>query len=585
MAPNAMAAMAKPEEAQRYPTPGIIYDKESNLYLKDPSYWNYWDRPTKPGYPADDQVQSYVTSPPAVWWEQRRLWRQKWKQLGTGDEGEAVFPYSGQPPPGWNGRCVKEPGLLKADWGRPKLWWEWLEGPQDPLDWKSGLASAVKSAAGDFLGQFWDDEKCTLPIKLSSPVSKYWAEDGQAGFDLEQTGAPWPRRGTYRRNKADQKVYADWDQEKWLAEHTLRRSTQKGFPRALTPRGLENATPRFEDRFGEDEPATLDPHLPRPASLPDLRQYPASQQEAMMKDARMESFDGNVDALGLASMGTEMLGMDLLDMKAYKRLLQAEPEWVDKFMQGKVSQEQHPVAYGVDEKTFELLKEPKHPLIHPTPPPWNAANVLKEFPTFEQVWKGRMKRALDAAANMSRFSGSAAREAQDELDHTWQQLSKKPDNSARGLIQRAEAEAEAERGAEPPVVTANQESEVRMNAMSTANAADVLRVAEDPLERVAARGTGLTKGADATLPDAEKMDFQDSSSSSQRGATNAQQTSQRSVSSSSQSQDAYASISGTSKVDPVADPLESSLPAELVFWTCFSRQGWMLPPGRLSSFL
>jgi len=109
-------------------------------------------------------------------------------------------------------------------------------------------------------------------------------------------------------------------------------------------------------RFGEDEPATLDPHLPRPASslegrkvhhasilpflflticihlhpfarfldffltflarfafdlcakidglhnsqgrvdpdsflppgLPDLRQYPASQQEAMMKDARME---------------------------------------------------------------------------------------------------------------------------------------------------------------------------------------------------------------------------------------------------------------------------------------------------------
>lgn len=103
-----------------------------------------------------------------------------------------------------NGRCVKEPGLLKADWGRPKLWWEWLEGPylgasskkvllerlkwismiwdfsglvripnvgriswklstwhirQDPLDWKSGLASAAKSAAGDFMGQFWDDEK------------------------------------------------------------------------------------------------------------------------------------------------------------------------------------------------------------------------------------------------------------------------------------------------------------------------------------------------------------------------------------------------------------------------------------------
>ena len=53
--------------------------QESNLYLKDPSYWNYWaarlavmfpctdlrvregsksqDRPTKPGYPADEAWQ------------------------------------------------------------------------------------------------------------------------------------------------------------------------------------------------------------------------------------------------------------------------------------------------------------------------------------------------------------------------------------------------------------------------------------------------------------------------------------------------------------------------------------------------
>ncbi len=86
-----------------------------------------------------------------------------------------------------NGRCVKEPGLLKADWGRPKLWWEWLEGPlldslvppimirleilesvsgttlwpfrPDPLDWKSGLKSAVKSMAGDFLSNFFDNDK------------------------------------------------------------------------------------------------------------------------------------------------------------------------------------------------------------------------------------------------------------------------------------------------------------------------------------------------------------------------------------------------------------------------------------------
>eukprot|EP00438_Fugacium_kawagutii_P017448 Skav208478 [mRNA] locus=scaffold1104:373555:391651:- [translate_table: standard] len=77
------------------------------------------------------------------------------------------------------------------------------------------------------------------------------------------------------------------------------------------------------------------------------------------------------------------------------------------------------------------------------------------------------KKALDAAANMSRFSGSAAREAQDELDRTWQQLSKKPDNSPRGLILRAEAEADAEKGAsvmfraEPPAVTPSEEAVVQ----------------------------------------------------------------------------------------------------------------------------
>ncbi|CAK9104059.1 unnamed protein product [Durusdinium trenchii] len=555
-------SLARTELAQRYPTSGIIYDQDSNLYLKDPSYWNYWDRPTKPGYPADDQVQSYVTSPPNVWWEQRRLWRNKWKQLGTGDEGEAIFPYTGEPPPGWNGRCVKEPGLLKADWGRPKLWWEWLEGPQDPLDWTSGLKSAAASAAGDFMGQFWDDDKCTLPIKLSSPTSKYWAEDGQAGFDLEQPGAPWPRRGTFRRKKADQKAYTDWEQEKWLAEHTLRRSTQKGFPRAFTPRGLENATPRFEDRFAEDEPATLDPRLPRPASLPDLRKYPVSQQEAMWKDARMEAFDGNVDALGLKSMGADLMGIDMLDMKAYKRLMQAEPQWVEQFLKGKVSQEQHPVGYGIDEKTFEFVKEPKHPLVEPTPPPWYPSNVLKQFPTFEDVWKRRMKRAMDAAANMSRFSGSSAREAQDDLDHTWQQLSNPPDNSPRGLIKRAEAEAEAERGAEPPPVTAGQEAKVRMEAMSSANAADVERVADDPAERTAARETVLQKGADTTAPAAETMDS--------KGSQGGKDWNSSQVQAEKPAEDAYTSISGPSKVDPVADPLTMSTPVTLTCSTIFA---------------
>lgn len=39
--------------------------------------------------------------------------------------------------------------------------------------------------------------------------------------------------------------------------------------------------------------------------------------------------------------------------------------------------------------------------------------------------------AMDAAANMSRFSGSSAREAQDDLDHTWQGASKGRQGKAR----------------------------------------------------------------------------------------------------------------------------------------------------------
>ena len=38
----------------------------------------------------------------------------------------------------------------------------------------------------DFVASF----RCTLPIKLSSPVSKYWAEDGQAGHQDAATDEP-----------------------------------------------------------------------------------------------------------------------------------------------------------------------------------------------------------------------------------------------------------------------------------------------------------------------------------------------------------------------------------------------------------
>ena len=42
---------------------------------------------------------------------------------------------------------MKEPGLLKGDWGRPKLWFEWLEGP--PLGTKLRELDGLFSCFGE----------------------------------------------------------------------------------------------------------------------------------------------------------------------------------------------------------------------------------------------------------------------------------------------------------------------------------------------------------------------------------------------------------------------------------------------------
>merc|ERR1712079_880336 len=57
-----------------------------------------------------------------------------------------------------------------------------------------------------------------------------------------------------------------WPQQRWLRDHSLRRQTLKGYPRVLTPKGLEYATPRLGRFEEQNEPATLDPYLPRPSA-------------------------------------------------------------------------------------------------------------------------------------------------------------------------------------------------------------------------------------------------------------------------------------------------------------------------------
>merc|ERR1740117_1953670 len=96
-----------------------------------------------------------------------------------------------------------------------------------------------------------------------------------------------------------------FDQEVWLYQNSMRHKTLKGFPEALSPSGIRNATPRLSGaiegaRFQEDvlAPATLDPFLPRPGKPLN----PFMTPNNMMKDMTHMKIYNGIPGGGLGSM-------------------------------------------------------------------------------------------------------------------------------------------------------------------------------------------------------------------------------------------------------------------------------------------
>lgn len=300
----------------------------------------------------------------------------------------------------------------------------------------SGLKAAASDSMKDMLGTY--GQSCRKPVHIPEPASEYWAEDGQTGFDPNSSDAPPPEVTTPKYTKLTP-APVDFDQEVWLRRNSFRRPTLKGFPRALSPDGLENATPRLNDRFEENEPATLDPQLPRPARPKDLR-WEWNKEQAY-RESTLQAFDGNYEG----GLFTEMKDKEM--RKHYDKQL------------GKIAENRANAAKNLQNG------EPPRPKMVPDPPHWDASQVPSD--DFDAMFNKRMDTVWKTAGGMTRTHGAHARESLDNLEDYWKEIS----SPAKPLLQQVQEKvASLEQASKPSVA---QEMAVRSEAMKDSAAADI----------------------------------------------------------------------------------------------------------------
>lgn len=331
--PSSFFDLEANKEAIQFPVTGIINDLRSKRYLVAPDYWNYWGAPRNPGYPVGQRVQQ--TAPPATWWAQREEWRDQWERLGTGKEVAASWPYQGRKS---RNTCYEDPHLLpfedrrskskaleflkeKADVfglfkktrdGKPKHWWKWLELPESD-NRPPKRRRFLRREAG-----------CPKPVDLKHPAGD-WESEYESADPFKKPFDPLkPPKLT-------------WKQEVWTREHSLRRPTVPGYPYVLTPAGMRNAVPRLPRFAEENEAATIDPHLPRPAPKlnPDAVPY-RNPEKAVFRvyDGKQEG-GGILKNIGKA-IAAKLVGGTKLEFLAFWKLIQAEPDWVKRYLRGQI---------------------------------------------------------------------------------------------------------------------------------------------------------------------------------------------------------------------------------------------------------
>merc|ERR1712194_947678 len=110
------------------------------------------------------------------------------------------------------------------------------------------------------------------------------------------------------------KSHRDADAQAWIAANSYRRQTLPGRPRVLTTDGLRNLAPR-RGRF-EPLAVTLDPVLPRPSLWPRRTLEPYEVPGPLRR------------------ISAELADPHRLHLKALKRLMDTQPDWLHHALAG-----------------------------------------------------------------------------------------------------------------------------------------------------------------------------------------------------------------------------------------------------------
>lgn len=465
------------KDAMEHPVTGVVVDPHSKKYLMAPDYWNYWGGPTKPFSPASNSL--WVNSPPATWWEQRTEWRDTWNRLSSGEDQPARWPLKGKPNLTEKERCMPVPGLLKEPADKPNLWWQWLEKPKGGNPGASLLdaAKAEAKAATGLTGDSYQTE-CPTGIELKEPVVEHWGEPtkleeegkrvdeelehpatedaeggapGAEGSAAPAGGAGGAQHGEKMFDPSSPPPVAP-EQEAWLRAHTFRRQTLPGYPRPLLPDGLRGATPRISRFDTTNQPATMDPRLLDPPLPPNKRLY---APDKIRKEMTVKIYDGKLKGGGLMKMLGDKLqdatmGGTTLEYRALARVLQSEPDFFKRYLNGEIFNLLHGDLYGEPIPTVNPTgldaHAPAEPSISPAEP---ARWVPPRRPSFEEGYRANWDRFWSQLGHDVHANGEpeSARGTAASLRRAWQGPSGAPHREPAELIRGIAREIGAARGA------------------------------------------------------------------------------------------------------------------------------------------
>jgi len=426
-----------------YPVTGIINDIDSKKYLMSDDYWVYWNRVQNPGWATR---AGGVTAPPAVWWQQRDRWRDTWSRLSDGDEGTGM-PWMPRRPP----RPKKNTKMGGGMFGSGKNeWWSWLEGREKKGKGKGkggGDEAGRNDPAGGGKGKGKGKGKCKLFPDLDR------GEENAPGCFC-----PGPRC-VYK----DQGFFggASPEQLAWENKTLMRRQTLPGLSDAISsnPDALRKASVRLErtqDGSGK-EAATLDPRPPRPVDNPRM---PGLSDE---RQPRIKPYDGGGSLLGAAgklAADTAMdplVGANMMEMRAFKRLTATQPEWLSNLRKFKKAKQLHDA--GEEKAANKLMGDKDEEAIVEKRAKKRGLKGLMEDPperqwkppppqNYKDLYEMKYRKFWPAMEVLARRSGSGPARMIEELGQEWRSARVAPErhsNAIQNISESAGADIRAAR--------------------------------------------------------------------------------------------------------------------------------------------